>query len=206
MPIFNFSNSYMQIKFCFSLVLLIICITATTAQPGRRFDTTMKLGKAGYKVFTTNKSLELNSLTVNPIGFEKDAREATVQIKGRVNKAEVDDLNNDGFPELVMYVVNPGKKERSTVFGISSQKNEGFLPIYFPDVYDDQKLRVGYDGHDQYSLMEGTLVRRFPLYNTTDTANITPTGMIRQVQYRIVTGERGELKFKVVRSYDYAKQ
>jgi hypothetical protein len=49
-------------------------------------------------------------------------------------------------------------------------------------------------------------MRRFPLYNTADTAKIVPTGMMRQVQYRIVNGDRGELKFKVIRSYDYAKQ
>ncbi len=196
----------MQIKSCCLLAFLIAITFASQAQPGRRFDTTMKLGKAGYKVFTTNKNPDLNSLTIGPVGFEKEAREATLQIKGRVTRAEVDDLNNDGYPDLVVYVVNPGKKEKSSVFGVSSEKNQGFLPIYFPDVYDDQKLRVGYDGHDQYSLMEGTLVRRFPLFNTTDTANVTPTGMIRQVQYRMVPGDRGELKFKVVRSYDYAKQ
>lgn len=196
----------MKIKLCSSLILLIAIITTSYAQPVRRFDTTMKLGKAGYKVFTLNKSPETNSLTISPVGFDKEAREANLQIKGRVIRAEVDDLNNDGFPELVIYVLNPGKQEKSSVFGVSSEKNQALVPIYFPDVYDDQKIRVGYNGHDQYSLMEGTLIRRFPLYNTTDTANITPTGMIRQVQYRVIPGERGELKFKVVRTYDYAKQ
>jgi hypothetical protein len=30
--------------------------------------------------------------------------------------------------------------------------------------------------------------------------------MFRQVMYRVGMGERGELKFKVARSYDYARQ
>ncbi len=194
----------MYIRRAFVFLVAIFLINNVNAQ-ARRFDTTMKIGRVGYRVNTNNRSEELNSITISPIGFEKEAREVTIQVKGRVNKAEVDDLNNDGFPDLVMYVINPGSKGRSTVFGISSDKNSGFQPIYFPDVYDDQKLRVGYQGYDQYSLMEGMLMRRFPIY-TTDTANIVPTGMVRQIQYRIINGERGELKFKVMRTYDYAKQ
>jgi hypothetical protein len=57
-------------------------------------------------------------------------------------------------------------------------------------------------GNDQYMLMEGVLVRRFPLY---DTATMKPTGCMRQVMYRAQADEHGTLKFKVVRSYDFTK-
>jgi len=189
----------------FIFLVMVVLINGVSAQ-AKRFDTSMKIGRVGYRVFSNNKSEELNTVTISPLGFEKEAREVTVQVKGRVNRSEVDDLNGDGFPDLVIYVINPGGKAKSTVFAIASESNQGFKPIYFPDVYDDQKLRVGYQGYDQYSLMEGMLMRRFPLYNATDTANIVPTGMIRQVQYRVMNGERGELRFKVMRSYEYAKQ
>jgi hypothetical protein len=189
------------------LVLLLLCfLTGIDAQPGRRFDTSMKIGKAGYKIFTNNKSPEKNSLTIGPIGFDNAVREVTIDIKGRINRAEVDDLNNDGFPDLILYVNTPGDKKKSIIIGVSSDKNTGFLPIYFPDILDDQKLRIGYVGYDEYSLMEGSVMRRFPVYNTTDTANLKPTGMIRQIQYRVVNGEKGELKFKIARSFDFAKQ
>jgi len=186
--------------------LTVIFLMSDSSAQGKRFDTTMKIGRVGYRVYSNNKNDELNNLTVSPIGFEKEAREINTQVKGRVNRAEVDDLNNDGFPDLVMYITNAGAKVKTTIFAITSEKNQGYAPIFFPDIYDDQKLRIGYQGNDQFSLMEGMLTRRFPLYNMTDTANIVPTGMFRQVQYRVMSGDRGELKFKVTRSYDYGKQ
>jgi len=198
----------MQKRFFLGVLALGSFIQVITAQvsPGRRLDTTMKIGKVGYRVVCTNRYAEKNSMTITPVGFEKDARDVTAEIKGRVNKAEVDDLNGDGFPDLVIYVLNSGVKNKSTVFGISSEKNEGFRPVFFPDIVDDPKVRDGYDGHDEYSLIEGKLMRRFPLYNTTDTANVKPLGMIRQIQYMMVVGEHGELRFKIARNYDFAKQ
>ena len=175
-------------------------------QPGKKFDTTMKIGKAGYKIYCNNKGVEKNNATITPIGFESTARDVTFEVKGRINRAEVDDLNNDGYPDLVVYVNSPGDNAKSLVIGVSSDKNQGFIPIYFPDILDDQKLKTGYVGKDQYYLMEGTLMRRFPIYNTTDTANTKQTGLIRQIQYKVVAGDRGELKFKIARSYDFAKQ
>jgi hypothetical protein len=176
------------------------------AQPGRKFDSTMKLGKAGFKVYCSNKGLEKNNLSIAPVGFENTARDVTFEVKGRVNKAEVDDLNLDGFPDLLVYVSIAGDKTKLNIIGVSSDNNQGFRPIYFPDILDDPKIKIGYKGSDEYFLMEGTLVRRFPIYNTTDTANVQPTGMFRQVMYKVVNGERGELKFKVARSYDFARQ
>lgn len=187
---------------------IILCLTSSRimAQQGRRFDTTMKIGKAGFRVSCNNKGVDKNNLTIAPVGFENGARDVTFEVKGRVNKAEVDDLNMDGFPDMILYVNVAGEKPKINIIAVSSDKNQGFLPIYFPDVVDDPKIKPGYKGGDEYYLMEGNLVRRFPLYNTQDTTNTQPTGMYRQVMYRVVIGERGELKFKVARSYDYARQ
>ncbi len=190
----------------FLALTMILTASVTNAQV-KRFDSSMKVGKAGYRVFCTNKAIDKNSVTINPIGFENTAREVTIDVKGRVTRAEVDDLNNDGFPDLVIYVYNGGTKNKGTVVGISSDKNQGFVPIYFPDIVDEMKLRTGYEGNDEYSLMEGTLMRRFPIYSTIDTANIKPTGIMRQIQYRVVSGERpGMQKFKIARSYELGKQ
>ena len=188
------------------LVLSFVFMGSVMYGQAKRFDTSMKIGKSGYKIYCSNKNAEKNSVTISPIGFENTAREITIEIKGRVNKAEVDDLNNDGFTDMVMFVNILGDKAKANVIGVSSDKNQGFAPIYFPDILDDQKLKAGYLGNDEYSLMEGTLMRRFPVYNTSDSANIKPSGTFRQIQYRVVKGDRGELKFKVSRSYEFTKQ
>ena len=189
-----------------SFLLIFVLLNCRVFAQTKRYDSSMKLGKVGFRVFCNNKSVEKNTATISPIGFENTAREVAIEIKGKIAKAEVDDLNSDGFPDLVLYVYNGGIKNVGTVIGISSDKNQGFVPIFFPDIADDQKLKTGYLGNDEFSLMEGTLMRRFPIYATADTTNSNPTGMMRQIQYRVTVTEKGAQKFKVTRSYETNKQ
>ncbi len=189
--------------------ILILFFLGYSIQPlvaqYKRIDTTMKIGKSGYKVVCNNKNEDKNYITITPVGFTNSARDVSFEVKGKIKKVEVDDLNNDLFPDLVLYVYPQGDKEKGTVIGIASEKNESLTGILFPDIVDDPKLRTGYQGYDQFMLMEGTLMRRFPVY-TADSVGAKPTGMYKQVQYTVVPGERGGLKFKVARSYEFAKQ
>jgi len=61
----------------------------------------MKIGKAGYRISCLNRSADANVLNIRPIGFKAETREASISIKARVFGAEIDDLNNDGFPDLI---------------------------------------------------------------------------------------------------------
>lgn len=190
-------------------ILLLACFSGGVlflqAQTSfRRLDTTMKVGKVGYRLNCTNKNPEKNLASVNPIGFDKNMREFSFDIKGRISKAEVDDVNRDGYPDLVFYVFSNDSIPRGNVIAISSDKNESVSPIMFPDIFDDPKLRVGYKGNDEYFLMEGMLVRRFPVYPAEGVTAATGT-LMRQIQYIVVPGERGA-KFKPSRSYEYTKQ
>lgn len=186
------------------LVIGLFSITVLNAQY-KRIDTTMRVGKAGYRVFCTNKSPEKNNLSITPVGFESGSREVTLEIKGRILTTESDDLNNDGFPDLVLYVYSSDVNGYGKVFGIYSDQNKGIRPIIFPDIMDDPKLSVGYKGHDEYSLVEGNLMRRFPVYQKGDSTNYVPNGMVRQIQYRVVPTEQEGFKFKVLRSFEFKK-
>ena len=194
------------------LVLFCICfiggITLLHAQASaRRIDTSMKVGKAGYRLTCNNKSPERNSVTITPLGFDKDVREFSFEVKGRVAKAEVDDINRDGYPDLVFYVFTNDSIPKGNVIAISSEKNETVAPIIFPDIFDDPKLRVGYKGNDVFFLMEGYLVRRFPVYPVEGAPAAASTGnLFRQIQYMVIPGDRGGSKFKPMRSYDFTKQ
>ena len=174
--------------------------------PARRFDTTVKMGRVGYRLNCKNSSPERNLASVNPIGFDKEMREFSFEIKGRITKAEVDDINRDGYPDLVFYVFTNDSIPRGNVIAISSEKNESVSPIIFPDIFDDPKLRLGYKGKDEFFLMEGFLVRRFPVY-AAEGITLPATGtLIRQIQYSVVPGERGSLRFKPGRSYEFVRQ
>ena len=63
-------------------------------------------------------------------------------------------------------------------------------PIYLPPVSDSPALSKGYMGHDEFAVVEGTLIQRFPIYRDLDT-NARPSGKIRQLQYKLKAGEAG---------------
>jgi hypothetical protein len=197
----------MQVKKMVSAILICIgSIGMLQAQPVyRRIDTTMKLGKVGYKVNCRNSSPLRNMLSISPIGFEKDAHEASFEIKGRLANTEVDDINRDGYPDLVMYIYTNDSIPKGTVMAVTSEKNEAMSFIYFPDIYNDSKLRPGYKGNDSFFLMEGYLVRRFPVYPGEGAPPAAAAGnLVRQIMYQVVPDEHG-FKFTTMRSYDFTK-
>ena len=59
-----------------------------------------------------------------------------------------------------------------------------------PPLADEPKSSKGYLGHDEFAVVESTLVQRFPIYQAGDT-NAQPSGKMRQIQYRLAPGEAG---------------
>ncbi len=196
-----------EVRLCLGLFLFLGTNQLFAQTSSKKFDTTMKTGKVGYRLTCTNKSPEKNTVSISPLGFDKDMRDFSFDIKGRIASGEVDDINRDGYPDMVFYVYTNDSIPKGNVVAISSEKNETVAPIIFPDIYDDPKLRIGYKGKDVFFLMEGNLVRRFPVYSPEGTIPASGTGTLyRQIQYQVVMGERGTYKFKPLRSYEFVKQ
>ena len=183
-------------------VLLISLISFNNVQSQfRKIDTTLKIGKSGYKIICPNKSVDKNQVSLKPIGFESEARDMEFYVRGRIKSVQIDDFNNDGFPDL--FIISDGSgnpNEYVNIFAITSVENKSYAPIYFPDIRDDSKLRDGYRGHDEFSLMEGTVLRSFPVFKADDNPD-KPTGGKRVIQYRMVSEER-VFKFKAFRNYE----
>ncbi len=180
-------------------ILFLLFSFYALGQKGSKYDSTMKIGKVGYKVTCMNRNPDRNVLNVRPVGFKADAREVNLELRGRVLSAEIDDLNQDGFPDVIIYIIDP--QGRKYFYTLSSQENEMLQFIYFSDITNDQQLSKGYRGKDEYKLVEGILFRKFPIYES-DTAIKEPTNKVRQVMYRVVTGEKGMLTFKPFKSFD----
>ncbi len=191
----------MKFKFLISFTFLLLITALESNAQSRKIDTTVLLNKTGYKVYCNNKRAESNDIVISPVGFENTAREMNFVIKGKLAKAVVDDFNHDGFPDLVIYVYGGVDGTYGTVYALTSNENKSCSGIIFPDLLDDSKLRIGYKGHDEFSLLEGTIMRRFPLYDTLQ-INPQPTASKRVVQYQLGKNENGGLKFKVIRSYE----
>ncbi|MFG0221274.1 hypothetical protein, partial [Streptococcus suis] len=67
-----------------TLVFVIFSTMSHAQHAFRKIDTTMKLGKAGYKISCKNANEEKNYVSLNPIGFKNTARDFGFDIKGRI--------------------------------------------------------------------------------------------------------------------------
>ena len=183
------------------IFFVLMVATGSCYAQFKRVDSTVKIGKAGYRVICNNKNADKNELNVKPVGFDNTAREMAFFVKGRVKRIEIEDLNNDGFPDLLVYLYTGENGIFGTVYAFMSEENKSCLPVPLPDVMLDGKLKDGYKGHDEFSLLEGSLMQQFPLYKEGDEPD-KPTGGRRVIQYRVVKGDGGGYKFKVMRSYE----
>lgn len=193
----------------YPLILLfagLLCFAATDAQVSfNKIDSTLKIGRVGYRVECRNKSTEVNQLSVRPVGFDGSARELNFPLRGRVLKAEIDDLNSDGYPDLVLYIYSDSAGIFGTVYAFLSEANKSITGCVLPDPMMNGKINSGYKGHDQFILMEGNLLQKFPIYKPGDDKD-NPTGGTRVVLYQLAKTDNGDngatYHFNMVRSYD----
>ena len=182
------------------LLLAAIIISVSSRAQVKKIDTTASIGSISYRVICNNKNENDNQVSVTPKGLGKDVNDFSLNIKGRLRKILVDDLNADGYPDLVLRVYGGANGDMGNIAVITTNGNNTIQPAYFPDIYGNPKISQGYKGHDDFTVMVGTLTQSFPIYLPTDTD--TPTGGTRVVQYNIEKNEKGNLSFKVLRSYE----
>lgn len=153
------------------------------------FDSTFELNGFRFRVQATNQG-SVNQLTITPSGLEVDNAAITQEILGTVMGAEVADLNADQSPEIYVYVQSAGSGSYGSVVAYGANRRKSLSQIYVPPVSENAEAAKGYMGHDEFAVVEGTLVQRFPVYKETDT-NASPTGGTRQVQWKLKQGEAG---------------
>ncbi|WP_298391337.1 hypothetical protein [Hydrotalea sp.] len=185
-------------SFVWMVLLFPVSIWAQTP----KFDTTVLIGKIGYRVRCNNKSPDNNLASIKLVGFT-NARDPEFFVKGVIRQASIDDFNNDGFPDLMMNVYNGPNEVYGNVIALVSNENKSVSVVSFPDILNDPKLREGYKGNDHFQLMEGLLMRSFPLYSSND-STATYTGIKRFIQYQLQKGEGDRLSFKPMHTYEVA--
>jgi hypothetical protein len=157
------------------------------APPPVPFDQTLTLQGIGFHVRSANSG-SINELTITPSGLAIKNDVIVRSIDGQITRAEVADLDADGSPEVYIVVRSAGSGSYGTLVAYSANKRKSLSEIHLPPVSDDAKAARGYMGHDDFAVVEGTLVRRFPVYKETDT-NAAPSGGVRQMQYKLRPGE-----------------
>ena len=155
------------------------------------FDRKLELQGITFHVSCPNDS-SAPTLTIAPSGLAIDNSVMTKEVDGHVVLAEVADLNADGSPEIYVYVQSTGSGSYGSIVAYAANRMKSLSEIYLPPITDDPRAAKGYMGHDEFRVVESTLVRRFPVYRDGDT-NAKPTGGTRQIQYKLAPGEAGWL-------------
>ena len=151
------------------------------------FSKVLQLQGIGFFVTSVRKGPQ-TAVTVSPFGLEQSNRVETYTVDGFVTDAEIEDLNADGSPELLIYTQSFGSGSYGNVLAFSVNNRKSVSMAYLPPVTQNPALSEGYMGHDEFRIVENSLVQRFPIYNEGD-SNTNPTGGIRQITYKLVEGE-----------------
>lgn len=158
---------------------------------------------SGDIVFTLHagNTSSLNQLTVQVAGPELNNVMNTHDIDGRAYRAEVADLDANGWPEVFVYISSAGSGSYGSLVAYAVNNGNSATPIYLRPLADDSAVSSGYMGHDEFAVVENRLVQRFPVYQEGDT-NSEPSGGTRQLQYQLVAGEAGWV-LEVDRVFEY---
>ena len=164
------------------------------------FDRVFELQGISFHVICPNQG-SLNQLEIIPAGLEIDNAAIKREIDGTATGAEVADLNGDGSPEIYTYINSAGSGTYGSLVAYAANNKKSLSEIYLPPLMDDKENSRGYMGHDDFAVVENSLVRRFPVYVKGDT-NANPTGGTRQLQYKLKQGEASWV-LELDKSIDY---
>lgn len=164
------------------------------------FQKTLSLQNITFKIKASGEGA-IQQLSIQPEGLEMDNQGVSHEIDGAVVNAEIEDLNSDGSPELLIYTISAGSGSYGNVIGYSVNNGKSMSQIYFPEISENSEASKGYMGHDEFAIVETSLMRRFPVYKDGD-SNSNPTGGTRQIQYKLKDGEASRL-FVIEKINDY---
>lgn len=135
-------------------------------------------GDYNFAVKTTGTGTQRQlTLRAERLGRELAATSATIE--GTVADAVVTNLNNDDYPELLVFVTDAGSGSYGQLLGYEFL-SRGRRDLLLPEL--DEKLSNGYLGHDSFRVDGRKIIRSFPIYRPQD-PNSTPTGGTRTIEY-----------------------
>jgi hypothetical protein len=164
----------------------LVCQGAELSTPGQ---CDLRSSGVGFSLQASTGS-SINQLRIQTSGLATDNSELSIELDGTAHRAELGDLDANGWPEIYVYVSSAGSGSYGSVVAYAVNSGKSISPIYLPSLDQVPEALEGYMGHDEFALVENRLVRRFPVYIDGDT-NSSASGGTRQIQYQLVAGEAG---------------
>lgn len=164
------------------------------------FEKRLSLQGITFHVKSINTGF-FTEVMITPENLEIDNRPARHKITGSITGAEVEDLNSDGSPELLVYIQTLEGGLFGDVIGYSVNNKKSMSQIYFSGVKENSTLSKGYFGYDEFTVIETKLGQRFPIFNDLNGV-LNPTGKTRQISYKLIESE-AQRKFEVDTIIEY---
>lgn len=168
-----------------SLLSLVLLITGRTEAKADMFSETLRDGGIAIVVESPNTTAD-NTVTVIPSGLANVNDPVTFSTDKQVVRTWMEDLMGDGTHEIFIQLRQPGSGSYGEIRAFSTNGDKSLSEIFVKP--PEEKDMKGYMGHDDFEVMENTLVRRYPVYKEGD-SNANPTGGYRQFQYKLGKGE-----------------
>ncbi len=137
-----------------------------------------------YKYAIVSKgdgSLRTITIAATNLNGDSSKADSTViwDLKGRLQKATVEDLDNDRNPEVYLFTSASGTDATGSVYGITYINNKP-VRIFSGDF--DNPDKEGYRGRDSFYIQQHQIVRVYPLYKDGD-LDSKPSGGKRTIKY-----------------------
>ena len=126
--------------------------------------------------------IENNTVLIVPSGFTASNDSIILEVEGQVLKVETADISSDNSPELLVVTKDAGNKGHAYVF--SGNQNKSVSQVNIEEPVATKGALDGYQGEDEYALVETIFARRFPVYESG-----AKSGKIRQIQFKLKNGE-----------------
>lgn len=172
-----------------AVALLLATALPGSAWAGAGFHKTLNLQGISFQVHSSGEGSQ-QQLTITTTGAKPPIKPIRQTVNGQVVGAEVADLNSNGMPEIYVFVQGAGSGSYGEVVAFAVIKGAELSPITLPELTGANAQ--GYQGHDQFQVVESCLARRFPIYKPGD-SNAKATGGQRQICYKLKAGEAGFL-------------
>jgi len=165
--------------------LILSAAIAADAWAAAGFRRTLELQGIRFAVNSSGEGSQ-QQLTITTSGAKPPIKPIRQLVNGQVVGAEVADLNSNGMPEIYVYVQGAGSGSYGQLVAYTVANGDQLSPIHLQELTGAPAQ--GYQGHDEFSVIEGCLVRRFPIYKPSD-SNAKATGGLRQICYKLRNGE-----------------
>ena len=156
-------------------IIATAVITATTTAPAiETLDPNTLKTSTGKKITVQNThpvGESVSTITITTNGFIDNT--PVILKKNKLTNFFLADLNKDGFDELILTTLSAGSGSYGDVLIFTTAGDQALARITTPEVKEEDTkkggLFEGYLGHDSFNLLDGALIREFPVYGKGDT-------------------------------------